>query len=157
MMCVCIALGHRSPAEVYVDHRRSRKGLEKYRALDPDRLSIQKLNDRLLEVFVVHLIQDEKIKEKKARSHAGRIGHFGEAYLLDIEEIPLSEAEAPDIEDYLGNWSPKVEPELGPKERKKILDSLDMFYRYMHEIREIDREVLRGIVETCRDRFHLLG
>ncbi|MCZ6691994.1 MAG: hypothetical protein O7H41_20595 [Planctomycetota bacterium] len=140
-----------------MDHRRSRKGLEKYSALDPDRLSIQKLNDRLLEVFVVHLIQDQKIKEKTARAHAGRIGHFGEAYLLDLEEIPLSEADAPDIEDYLGNWFPKIEPDLSPKESKKILDSLGMFYRHMYEIQEIDREVLRGIVETCRDRHRLLS
>lgn len=145
------------PLEETLQNRRSRKDLEKYRALDPDRVSIQKLNDRLLEVFVVHLMQDQRMREKTARTHAGRAGHFGEEYLLDLEGIPLSEAEGPDIEDYLGNWYPKYDPDLGAKERKRILTSLDMFYRYLHEICEIDREVLKGIVETCRDRHHLLG
>ena len=136
---------------------RPRKELEKYSFLDPDRASIQKLNDRLLEVFVIHLMQKKNLKERTARDHAGQVNRFGEEYLLDLEGIPLSEAEGPDIEDYLGNWYPKYEPDdHGPKRCKKILGSLDMFYRYLYEIREIDREILKGIVETCRDRHRLL-
>lgn len=139
-----------------MERRRSRRELNKYRALDPDLQSIRKLNDRLIEVFVVHLMQDKRMREKTARAHAARVARFGADYLLDLEAIPLSDAEGPDIEDYLGNWYPKVEPDHPPKERKKILSSLDLFYRYLHQIREIDREILGGIVETCRDRHRLL-
>jgi hypothetical protein len=140
-----------------VEKRRPRRYLEKYKALDPNLRTIRKINDRLLEIFVVHLIQDSRMREKTARQHAGRVGHFGEAYLLELEGIPLSEADGTDIEDYIGNWYPKYDPENhGPKKSKRIRGSLGLFYRYLYDIREIDREILKGITETCRDRHGLL-
>ena len=96
------------------------------------------------------------MKEKAAREHAARVAEFGGRYLFELEGIALSEAEAADIEDYLGNWYPKAVPEVDPKEVTKILGSLEKFYRYLHEIREIDREVLGEIIRTCEDRDMLL-
>lgn len=135
---------------------RSKKELARYDALDTDAASIHRINDRLLEVFVVEMMQKHRMREKTAREHAARVAHFGTKYLVDYEGVPLSEASADDIEDYLGNWYPARVPEADLKENPKILASLQKFYRFLYDIREIDREVLAAIDETCEDKYKLL-
>ena len=139
-----------------MESKRSRRELARYDALDNDVASIHRINDRLLEVFVVEMIQKRSMREKTAREHAERAAHFGTEYLVDFEGVPLSEASADDIEDYLGNWYRQVKPDLDKKETTKILGSLEKFYRFLYDIREIDREVLGQIVTTCKDKAKLL-
>lgn len=116
-----------------------------------DEIRVNDLCDRLLKLFYLHQIEEEKLDAEHASSQAYGASYFLKDFVVDHYRENILLLNPHRVRQFAGNWYIVKNLEPNMVELQGILEGVKTFYRYCAKVGLAETERAAGIEKECSD------